>query len=156
MGVPILTLLAVVWAIVLVPPYLRHRSDARPGSSVNSFQQGLDVLGRTAPSGSLGPVRPSGPGVPVGRAALRRRRGEVLVALAAFAGFTLLLAVAFGGLLVLAHMAADVALAGYLYLLVQIRRAADDHAHKVRYLPAVEVVPAGAPRLVVVRRSASG
>ena len=159
---PVLILLAVVWAVVLVPPYLRHRNESRPGSSVHSFRQGLDVLGRSAPpsiapGASFAPVRhpaaPPLPGAPVGRAAVRKRRRDVLLGLLGLAGFTLLLAFAFGGTFVLLHLLVDVALGGYLYLLVQLRKLATEASHKVRYLPA----PASStPRLVTVRRSASG
>ncbi|WCO65943.1 hypothetical protein PO878_15685 [Iamia majanohamensis] len=161
MGVSVLILLAVVWAVVLVPPYLRHRGEARPGSSVTSFRQGLDVLGRSAPpsvaSGAhFTPVRgsaPLGPGAPRGRAAVRKRRRDVLLTLAGVAGFTFLLAVAFGGTAILLNLVADAALVGYVYLLVQLRKLAAEQAQKVRYLPA----PAPSqPRLVTVRRSASG
>ncbi len=157
----VLILLAVVWAVVLVPPYLRHRGETRPGSSVSSFRQGLDVLGRSAPpslaSGPhLPPVRgaaPLGPGAPRGRAAVRKRRRDVLLTLAGVAGFTFLLALAFGGMFLLLNLAADAALAGYVYLLVQLRKLATEQSQKVRYLPA----PATSqPRLVTVRRSASG
>jgi hypothetical protein len=158
MGVPVLILLAIVWAVVLVPPYMRHRSDVRPGTSVTSFRQGLDVLGRAAPGRSLAPVRtrpatPPGPGAPRGRSAARQRRRDVLFTLAGAAGFTLLLAVAFGGVAIALHLFVDVTLAGYLYLLVQMRKLAAEQAVKVRYLAA----PAQSqPRLVTVRRSASG
>lgn len=155
---PVLILLAVVWAVVLVPPYMRHRGEARPGSSVSSFRQGLDVLGRSGPpavaSGAhFAPVRGSaGPGTPRGRAAVRKRRRDVLFTLAGLAGFTFLLAIAFGGMAIALHLAVDLALAGYVYLLVQVRKLSSERAQKVRYLPT----PAPAPRLVAVRRSASG
>ncbi len=159
---PVLIFLAVVWAVVLVPPYLRHRGEARPGSSVSSFRQGLDVLGRSAPptvsrSANLAPIRsaaaPLGPGVPRGRAAVRKRRRDVLVALAGLACLTLLLALVVGGLAILVHLVVDVALVGYVYLLVQLRKLSTEAAQKVRYLPTPG---RGQPRLVTVRRSASG
>lgn len=167
---PVLILLAIVWAIVLVPPLVRNRADLRPGSSVSSFRQDLAVIGRTTPTSSfrpsslpgVGPVLPSGPsargaaplaGTPSGRAAARKRRRDVLFALGGVAGFTFLLALAFGGPLLLVHLVADVALAGYLYLLVQMRKMAEEQAVKVRYLAAP---PQSQPRLVAVRRTASG
>lgn len=156
---PVLILLAVVWAVVLVPPYLRSRGAARPGSSVSSFRQGLDVLGRSAPpavstAASFAPVRSAAAaGTPRGRGAARKRRRDVLFTMAGAAGFTLLLAVAFGGVFILAHLAVDVALGGYVYLLVQLRKLATEATQKVRYLPTP---PASQPRLVAVRRSASG
>ena len=167
---PVLILLAIVWAIVLVPPLVRNRADLRPGSSVSSFRQDLAVIGRTTPTSSFRPSSlpgvghaiPSGPsaraaaplaGTPSGRAAARKRRRDVLFALGGVAGFTFLLALAFGGPLLLLHLLVDVALAGYLYLLVQMRKMAEEQAVKVRYLAAP---PQSQPRLVAVRRTASG
>jgi hypothetical protein len=170
MGVPVLILLAIVWAIVLVPPLVRNRADLRPGSSVSSFRQDLAVIGRTSPTSSfrpsalpgVGPTIGSRPsarggaplaGTPGGRAAARKRRRDVLFVLGGVAGFTFLLALAFGGPLLLVHLVADGALAGYVYLLVQMRKLAEEQAVKVRYLAAP---PQSQPRLVAVRRTASG
>jgi hypothetical protein len=69
------------------------------------------------------------------------------------AGFTLLLAFAFGGPMLLLHLLADLALGSYVYLLVQMRKLAEEQAVKVRYLAAP---PQSQPRLVAVRRTASG
>lgn len=167
---PVLILLAIVWAIVLVPPFVRNRSELRPGSSVSSFRQDLAVIGRTTP-GAAGPgsrLRPpvvpgsrpgpaaSGdalPGTPTGRAAARKRRRDVLFTLTGVAGFTFLLALAFGGSMVLLQVAVDVVLAGYVYLLVQMRRMAEEQAIKVRPLATS---PTTQRHLVVVRRSATG
>lgn len=164
---PVLILLAIVWAIVLVPPLVRNRAELRPGSSVTSFRQDLAVIGRTTPTSSLRP--PSLPGVgpraaaarsgaplagtPSGRAAARKRRRDVLFTLAGLAGFTFLLALAFGGAMLVLHVLVDIALGGYLYLLVQMRKLAEEQAVKVRYLAAP---PQSQPRLVAVRRTASG
>jgi hypothetical protein len=169
MGVPVLILLAIVWAIVLVPPLVRNRAELRPGSSVTSFNRDLAVIGRTTPTSSLRPpqlpgMTPSSPvgrpasgatlsGTPAGRMAARKRRRDVLFTLGGVAGFTLLLALAFGGPMLILHLLVDVALAGYLYLLVQMRKLAEEQAVKVRYLAAP---PQSQPRLVAVRRTASG
>lgn len=170
MGVLVLVLLAVVWAIVLVPPLVRNRADLRPGSSVVSFRQDLAVISRTTPgaptSGPGSQLRPPSvhrqqqaapgapiPGTPAGRSAARKRRRDVLFTLAGVAGFTFLLAMAFGGGMILLHLMADAALGGYLYLLVQMRKVAEEQAYKVRSIAA----PAQSqPRLVVVRRTATG
>lgn len=164
---PVLILLAIVWAVVLVPPFLRNRAEHRPGSSVSSFNRDLAMIGRARPGSprpaSVHPTGPSGssadaraatlPGTPSGKAAARKRRRDVLFALAGTAGFTLLLALAFGGPMILLHLAVDAALVGYLYLLVQMRKLAEEQALKVRYLTAP---PQSQPRLVAVRRTASG
>lgn len=45
----VLVILAVVWAIVLIPPAIRARAEGRPGDSITNFRQQLAVLRRTAP-----------------------------------------------------------------------------------------------------------
>lgn len=45
----VLLILAIVWAVVLVPPWLRARSESRPGDSISSFRRQLSVLERTTP-----------------------------------------------------------------------------------------------------------
>ncbi|MDQ4068117.1 MAG: hypothetical protein M3203_01350 [Actinomycetota bacterium] len=45
----LLLFLAAVWAAFLIPPWLRSRSERRPGDSVVSFNRQLSVLRRTAP-----------------------------------------------------------------------------------------------------------
>ena len=47
---PVLFILAVLWAVVLLPPLLRSRSQ-RSADSIGDFNYKLDVLGRT--NGSL-------------------------------------------------------------------------------------------------------
>ena len=157
MALPVLILLAAVWAAVLIPPFLRHRSEGRPGHSVSRFSRHLAVLGRTMPGGQHARVPLSidvwsGPGVPVGRAALRRRRQNILIALAGTAGFTLLLAIALRGPAIPLHLLADVAFGGYVFLLVQLRKDAAERTAKVRYLP---VERSAGPVVVPLRQSAS-
>ncbi len=152
-------ILVAAWAIFLVPSFLRNRSESRPGSSVVSFKQGLDVLGRTAPPGAPLPrmrpsmASPSGPAPIRGGAAARKRRRDVLFVLGGVAAFTFLLAVAFGGSMILLHLLADAVLGSYVYLLVQMRKAAVERANTVRYLATPRQ---SQPTLVMVRRSASG
>jgi hypothetical protein len=45
----ILLLIGVMWAVVLLPPLLRSRSDARPSTSIVGFQRQLSSLQRTRP-----------------------------------------------------------------------------------------------------------
>jgi hypothetical protein len=40
-----------IWAAVLVPPYLQNRRESRPGDSIASFRNQLSVLERTTPDG---------------------------------------------------------------------------------------------------------
>lgn len=157
---PVLILLAIVWAIVLVPPFVRNRADLRPGASVSSFRNDLAVLGRATPSTGLPPAPGAVArvpadrlqGTPAGRSAARKRRRDVFLTLLGAAGFTLLLALAFGGPMIALHVLVDVSLAGYAYLLVQVRKLSTERTAKVRYLAAP---PQSQPRLVTVRRTAA-
>ncbi len=47
----VLMLLAMIWAAVLLPPYLQNRRESRPGDSIASFRNQLSVLERTTPGG---------------------------------------------------------------------------------------------------------
>lgn len=49
----VLVILAVVWAIVLIPPAIRARAEGRPGDSITNFRQQLAVLRRTGPRARL-------------------------------------------------------------------------------------------------------
>jgi hypothetical protein len=148
----ILLLIGVMWAVVLLPPLLRSRSDGRPSTSIVGFQRQLSSLQRTRPAsaahapyalnrpmpGARGPIgamaRPATRSVmaPAYRPAYRpmsrremakRRRQHVFVLLGAAAVVTLLGYLATGNSTLFAlHMVADLVLAGYVYLLVQIRR----------------------------------
>ena len=47
----VLVILAMIWAAVLLPPYLQNRRESRPGDSIASFRRQLSVLERTTPDG---------------------------------------------------------------------------------------------------------
>jgi hypothetical protein len=124
----VLLILAVVWAIFLVPQVLRARA-ARTGDSVGAFAQQLSILGRTSPAGSPHLMRPlpmvPGPddddGLGPSRLTLdeaRKRRKEVIRALliAMAATFVLGLLPPLRKLLML-HLLLDVAFVAYLALL---------------------------------------
>lgn len=147
----VLIILAVIWAAVLLPPYLQNRSENRPADSISTFQRQLSVLERRsagAPAGTARPpLRPVVPGYAathaariqaarMSRAEARRRRRDVLFTLVGAAGLTLLLAVLLGGSVWLLHLAVDAALGGFVYLLYQQNQRALERQHKVRYLPA--------------------
>lgn len=117
----VLLILVVIWAAVLIPPFLRARAEGRPADSITDFHRQLSVLRRTgprvgglsdyAPEGgyagrhvaTLGPSRPSyaapmaRPAYAAGRHAsfarrnARRRRRDILMALLVAAGTTLVL-----------------------------------------------------------------
>ncbi|MGH9084789.1 MAG: hypothetical protein ACRDYW_05000, partial [Acidimicrobiales bacterium] len=45
----VLVILALIWAAVLLPPYLQNRRETRPGDSIATFRSQLSVLERTTP-----------------------------------------------------------------------------------------------------------
>ena len=158
----VLILLACIWAVVLVPPYVRNRS-TRASDSISSFHRQLRTLERARPGGLPRLPRPAASlsmqpiavraqnGMPAGRAAARRRRRDILFTLGGAVAITFLLAVLLGGVAILCHLVADAALAGYVYLLVQMRKSEVERSAKVRYLRSV---PEAEP-LLVLNRTAS-
>ena len=48
----VLVILALIWAAVLLPPYLQNRRETRPGDSIANFRSQLSVLERTTPGRS--------------------------------------------------------------------------------------------------------
>lgn len=162
MSLLVLLILAVVWAVFLVPQVLRHRAERTPADSIGAFRNQLNVLERTTP-GMLGrPARPAqaagiGLGRPLGRPVsqkelVRRRRQNILFGLLGAMGATLLL-----GLLVstflLVHLALDVLFVAYCAMLVRARNLAAEREMKVRYLPGPALGAADQPFLL--RRSGS-
>lgn len=158
--------LAVLWAAVLLPPYLRNRQH-RSSDSVVSFRRLVTTLERTGPEtvmpvrGTIPPriggIQPIPMGrsaamMPVGRSEARRRRRDVLCTLLGAAAITLVLTVLMGGVALWFHLLADVLVAGYVFLLVQIRRTEAERAAKVRFLPTAR--PAPQPAALLVRRRA--
>lgn len=161
MTILVLVILAVIWAAVLVPPYLQNRSEARPADSISTFRNQLDTLERRAylasPGGRPMPTPRSAISTSVDRGRLARndakkRRRDILVTLLAAAGLTLVLGLVVSSMLVL-HVVIDVLLVAYIGLLLRFKRAAEERATKVRYLqPARRPVGVPAPAL---RRSAA-
>jgi hypothetical protein len=120
LAIPVLLILAVLWAAVLVPPVLRSRSESRRRDSIGEFTSQLDALsGRRARSrGSLHAVPPGAPMSPA-----QRRRRDVLIILAGAAIASLLLVVVLRNpLLWLLQLPADVLLVAYVLLLVRFKR----------------------------------
>lgn len=72
----VLLVLALIWAVVLIPPALRNRAEGRPSDSIAAFRRQLAVLDRAGPR-AFGPDpddRGYGPG-PAGPARLPRHSG---------------------------------------------------------------------------------
>jgi hypothetical protein len=139
----IVVILAVMWIAVLVPPLLRSRTDGRPSSSIAGFRRQLSTLQSSAPSRSYGNARPATAyksavtsmrpaRVSQQREMLKRRRQNILVGLGGL--FLASAAIGFAKDIPLAKtisLITGMLLAGYVYLLVQIRKNAQ--ARAMRY-----------------------
>jgi hypothetical protein len=163
----VLLFLAGLWAAVLTPEILRKRADFRPSDSIGSFRRQLRVLQRATPAGrrdAMGssydgrvvplrqpvaiqssPLRISlATGRRMGPSAAQRRRRDILCALLASMGGSLLLGLVPGfGILLKFHLALDVLFVAYVVLLSQrhtlfAAKPAAPHARvaTVRYLDA--------------------
>jgi len=174
---PVLIILAVLWAVVLLPPLLRSRSQ-RTADSIVDFNYKLDMLGQTngnrrrfrrhasmsppdleSGAPAFGPLTggpqnfapPMVPGLHISAAARSaKRRREVLQVLGfAFLG-SLLIAVLAGSTLFWAlQIFVDLLALAYLGLWAWARNIQAERAEKVRYMPELRT-----PELVL-RRSAS-
>jgi hypothetical protein len=162
----VLLILAVVWAIVLVPPALRARQEGRPAESISHFRRQLFTLQRTGPWSRPAPslaglhAVPS-PAVLQARANARgmhqtraqKRRRDIFVGLLAAMGISLVLGLIPAlRILWLVHLLADMLFIGYVALLVRMRNDAAEREMKVSFLPgpAPQVEPA-----LLLRRSAN-
>jgi hypothetical protein len=153
-----LVILGLIWAAVLLPPYLQNRREHRPGDSIASFRHQLSVLERATPEGRARsmsridashydspryspPVtayarRAAGRPAPVAvrRSDVRRRRRDVFVSLLAAVGVTFLLAVAMGGMVWMLHLVVDLAFVGFTTMLVKLQQESAEKDLKVRFL----------------------
>jgi hypothetical protein len=156
----VLFILAVIWAAVLLPPYLQNRSESRPADSISSFQRQLSVLERRSVivnpalqrSAPTAYGRVVSPALRLSRNEAKKRRRDVLFTLAAAAGVTFLMALMLGGSVWGLQLACDVLLAAYVVLLAQTQQRAIERDDKVRYLPTRTVRPEPA---FLLRRSGS-
>jgi hypothetical protein len=154
----VLVILAVMWAAVLLPPWLRGRHHDRPSDSIHSFRRQLSVLERATP-GVNGQARPESL---ITLAEAQRRRRLIIGLLAVLASVTLLAAFTSTGstrmLLFAVNLVIDAALVGYLILLAQARQVAAEREMKVHYLHSVHA-PASdlgrAERLEMFERSSA-
>jgi hypothetical protein len=126
----VLVILAALWAVVLVPPLLRSRTE-RNTDSIGDFNYRLDVLGRTNGALNVETRR-----VPRGERAAKRRRDVARV---------LLLSVGVSGLVALAtnaqvlwalHAVVDVALLAFFGLWAWSRSVQSERERKVQRIPA--------------------
>lgn len=159
----VLVILGLIWAAVLVPPYLQNRREHRPGDSIASFRHQLSVLERATPEGrarstyrrevahdwdtpraAYAPARrpvatraAMARPAPVGMrpsASVRKRRRDIFLTLLAAVPVTFLLAFAMGGAVWGLHLLVDVAFVGYVALLIKIQQETAEKELKVRFL----------------------
>ncbi len=178
----ILIALALLWGIVLVPPWIKKRSHrSTSADAMAAFSQQLSRLDRGSVDTSRAPVLPlrpaatgsmaNGPTPAERQAALharpgtvavprsaddaRRRRRTVLLALAAAAFVTLLGAIGIGGGFVVLHLLVDIAMLGYVILLVQYQRQLEEVQHKVRPIRPVQTTRPETSHADLLQRSGS-
>lgn len=166
----VLLILAVVWALVLVPPALRARTEARPADSITAFRRQLSTLQRTGPFRAVTVTRAGAPvsdapqfpmpataspvvrpsmarlqaARPATRSQVQKRRRDIFIGLVAAAVISLLFGAVPGlHILLLVHLLADALLGTYCALLIRVRHAAAEREMKVRFMPgSPQVEPA--------------
>jgi hypothetical protein len=155
--------LVVMWAAVLLPPYLRSRQETRLGT-VGAYRRQLSALDRRplheraslpVHSGPVGPLGGPSWSRPMTLRQAQKRRRDIISGLLAVASVTLLLG---GGItllrpLLVVHALADVLLVAYVGLLMNARREAIERESKVHFLPSARrpAAAAGEPLLLLQR-----
>jgi hypothetical protein len=130
----VLLILAIVWAVFLIPQVVRARTERGPADSVRAFRNQLSVLERTSPSAWGQPARPIYP--TASKAQVAKRRRDVLTLLLVAMTVTLLQSVVFDVKMMLyAHLLFDGLFVAYVVLLARVRTLATERDAKVRYLP---------------------
>lgn len=172
MSLVVLLILAVVWAVFLVPQLVRARAERTPADSIGAFRSQLSVLERTTPGAPVAPAAAARPvlggaymaPMPVHRPAgslptrsqVRKRRRDILQALlVAVAGTFVLGLVPFLRPLLYLSGVLVALTAAYCLGLVRARNLAAEREMKVRYLPGPATYSAGEPAFVGLRRSGS-
>ncbi|MGI8758766.1 MAG: hypothetical protein ACR2K0_05615 [Acidimicrobiales bacterium] len=175
MSLVVLVILAVVWAVFLLPQLVRARAE-RSTDSIGAFRRQLSVLERTAPVGqgsvtrlpSAVHPRPHRSGTVVARpqashrtvgarrhqpglALARKRRRDILGGLVVAMAATLVLGLLPPLRMMLGlHLVVDLLFVGYVALLVRARNVAVERELKVRFLPGPATV-----QPMLLRRSAN-
>jgi hypothetical protein len=175
LAIPVLVVLAVLWAAFFLWPLLQGRTTGRKADSIGDFSYRLGVIGKTnghqprrrrtaspipvgvPPARALAAASRPGPrpGAPVrtasGMTRAQRRRRDVLLALGVAVVASLLLAVLGGNPMFWGvQIFTDALLGAYVLLLVRMQQLAQERKVKLRYLPARQAAPA-----LVLRRTAS-
>jgi hypothetical protein len=142
----VLLAVAAAWVVVLAPPMLRARRNGRPSDSIGSFNRHLSVLSRANPPDlrsraprplAAGPrLRAAAPislpslaASPSRLSSVQRRRRDVFVALCGLAGISVLGAVALQGTFVWLAVLFCTALAGYVGMLLRLKRVAAERSY---------------------------
>ena len=165
MSIVVLLILAVVWAVFLIPQVVRMRAEQSPADSIGAFHRQLSVLSRTTPSALRSPVSPGvvaprpvattpATGLPraTPRSQVRKRRRDILVGLLMAMASTLLLGITpWLRPLLAVHLVLDLLFAAYVTLLIRTRAVAEERRMKVRFLPSA----GSAEPALLLRRSAN-
>jgi hypothetical protein len=171
----VLVILALIWAAVLLPPYLQNRRETRPGDSIATFRSQLSVLERTTPGArsslarlDVGRYEPPRYVPPAARgpravapthAALRRsearkRRRDVFLTLLGAVGVSFAGAVLLGGSTWMLFLVVLLTFLAYVGLLVHLQQQTVERDEKVRYLQTAPRRTAPEAQLLL-RRSGS-
>jgi hypothetical protein len=135
----VLVVLAIVWAAVLIPPWLRNRAEGRPGDSIGAFHRQLTTLERTGPPEPKAPPASVATRVRPARSRVQKRRRDVMVVLAGAMVATLALSLVPGlGVLLIVHLFIDVLFVAYVAMLIRLRSAAAEREMKLRFLPGAQ------------------
>jgi hypothetical protein len=150
----VLLILAMVWAVFLVPQLLRARAEKTPADSIGAFRNQLTVLERATPviGGRRVVPQPTAASLRATRDEARRRRQAILVRLLGAMAVTLVL-----GLLVhpvlYVHATLDVLFLSYCALLWRAQALAAERHMKVRYLPGSATRPQRQPAPLLLQQS---
>lgn len=172
MSLVVLLILAVVWAVFLVPQLVRARAERTPADSIGAFRSQLSVLERAAPGVQSAPSRASTQPIlggayttvpayrPAGalptRSQARKRRKDILLGLLASTGGSFVLGlVPFLRPMWMATLVLAGLTAAYVLLLVRARNIAAEREMKVRYLPGPIPAAHPEPAFAGLRRSGS-
>ncbi|MBW8825955.1 MAG: hypothetical protein JF603_06365 [Acidobacteria bacterium] len=163
MSLVVLLILAVVWAVFLIPQVVRARAEKTPADSIGAFRTQLSVLERAAPAAWGRPAARvgrsqsflAGPSAGPARrtSAAKRRRDVVFGLLAGMAGSLLLGLIPALRVMLGLHLVLDVLFVAYLGVLARVRTNAAEREMKVHYLPERGMI--GPEPALLLRRSGS-